>query len=102
MPPGSPVTSSPACLRANSGAPSPACGWRSSACAGDLQHHGIGTLLLDALANWARRHGIRDLRTQAAWNDHDMLRWLDAMGFTLAPNHIVDCAVAGGQYTAGA
>ena len=27
-----------------------------------------------------------------------MLRWLDALGFTLAPNHIVDCAVAGGQY----
>jgi ribosomal protein S18 acetylase RimI-like enzyme len=27
-----------------------------------------------------------------------MLRWLDAMGFTLAPNHVVDCAVAGGEY----
>jgi GNAT superfamily N-acetyltransferase len=65
----------------------------------DAQHHGIGTSLLEALAAWARRHGIRDLRTQAAWNDHDMLRWLDAMDFSLAPNHIVDCAVAGGQYT---
>jgi GNAT superfamily N-acetyltransferase len=64
----------------------------------DRQHHGIGTLLLDALATWARRHGIRDLLTQAAWNDHGMLRWLDATGFSLAPNHIVDCAVAGGQY----
>jgi len=64
----------------------------------DAQSHGIGTRLLDALAAWARRHGIRDLRTQGAWNDHDMLRWLDAMGFALAPNHIVDCAVAGGQY----
>ena len=37
----------------------------------DAQHHGIGTRLLEALAAWARRHGIRDLRTQAAWNDHD-------------------------------
>ena len=64
----------------------------------DRQHHGIGTLLLDALATWARRHGIRDLLTQAAWNDHGMLRWLGATGFSLAPNHIVDCAVAGGQY----
>ena len=64
----------------------------------DAQSHGIGTRLLDALAAWARRHGIRDLRTQGAWNDHDMLRWLGAMGFALAPNHIVDCAVAGGQY----
>ncbi len=26
-----------------------------------------------------------------------MLRWIDAMGFTLAPNHVVDCAV-GGEY----
>jgi ribosomal protein S18 acetylase RimI-like enzyme len=24
---------------------------------------------------------------------------MDAMGFTLAPNHVVDCAVAGGEYT---
>jgi len=65
----------------------------------DRQGHGVGTRLLDALAAWARRHGIRDLRTQAAWNDHGMLRWLDATGFSLAPNHIVDCSVAGGQYT---
>jgi GNAT superfamily N-acetyltransferase len=65
----------------------------------DRQGHGVGTRLLDALATWARRHGIRDLRTQAAWNDHGMLRWLDATGFSLAPNHIVDCSVAGGQYT---
>ncbi|MDH5246906.1 MAG: GNAT family N-acetyltransferase [Betaproteobacteria bacterium] len=64
----------------------------------DLQHHGVGTQLLEALATWARRHGIRDLRTQAAWNDHGMLRWLDAMHFSLAPNHVVECAVAGGQY----
>jgi GNAT superfamily N-acetyltransferase len=64
----------------------------------DLQQHGVGRQLLDALGAWARRHGIRDLVTQAAWNDHGMLRWLDAMGFSLAPNHIVDCAVAGGQY----
>lgn len=64
----------------------------------DAQNHGIGTQLLDVLAAWARRHGIRDLRTQANWTDHGMLRWLDAMRFSLAPNHIVDCAVGGGQY----
>jgi len=65
----------------------------------DAQGRGVGKRLFDALADWARRHGIRDLRTQAAWNDHRMLRWLDAMGFTLAPNHVVDCAVHGGEYT---
>ncbi len=64
----------------------------------DAQGHGVGKRLLEALAAWALRHGIHDLRTQAAWNEHGMLRWLDAMGFSLAPNHIVDCAVAGGQY----
>jgi GNAT superfamily N-acetyltransferase len=65
----------------------------------DARGHGVGRLLFDALVAWARRHGIRDLRTQATWNDHRMLRWLDAMGFTLAPNHVVDCAVHGGGYT---
>ena len=29
-----------------------------------------------------------------------MLRWLDENGFTVAANHIVDCAVAGGAYDA--
>ena len=64
----------------------------------DVQGQGVGHRLFDALAGWARRHGVRELRTQAAWNDHAMLRWLDAMGFTLAPDHVVDCAVRGGEY----
>jgi GNAT superfamily N-acetyltransferase len=65
----------------------------------DVRGHGVGRQLFDALAQWARRHGIREVLTQAAWNDHRMVRWLDVMGFTLAPNHVVDCAVHGGQYT---
>ena len=36
----------------------------------DAQGHGVGDRLFDALADWARRHDVRDLRTQAAWNDH--------------------------------
>jgi len=65
----------------------------------DARGHGVGKQMFDALADWAGRHGIRDLRTQATWNDHRMVRWLDAMGFILAPNHVVDCAVRGGEYT---
>lgn len=65
---------------------------------GDAQHHGTGRELLDALVDWAQRHGIRELRTQATWNNHAMLRWLDAMRFVLAPNHVVECAVADGRY----
>ena len=64
----------------------------------DTRGHGVGTRLFDALAQWARRHAIGDLCTQAAWNDSAMLRWLDRMGFRLAPDHLVDCAVSGGAY----
>lgn len=64
----------------------------------DVQGRGVGALLFDALADYGRRHRIAEVRTTAAWNDHAMLRWIDAMGFTLAPDHVVDCAVAGGEY----
>ena len=65
----------------------------------NVQGVGIGEHLLDALAEWARRHGIYELRTQASWKDHAMLRWLDAMHFRVAPNHVLDCGVHGGEYT---
>jgi GNAT superfamily N-acetyltransferase len=58
--------------------------------------HGTGQRLFDALAAWAQRHGIRELRTTAAWRDATMLHWLDGMGFELAPSLIVDCAVEDG------
>jgi ribosomal protein S18 acetylase RimI-like enzyme len=64
----------------------------------DAKGHQIGALLLEALVEHGRRHGVAELRTQAAWTNHAMLRWLDAVGFALAPNHVVDCAVEGGQY----
>jgi ribosomal protein S18 acetylase RimI-like enzyme len=66
---------------------------------GDAKGHRVGACLFDALCDYGRRHGLADVRTTAAWNDHRMLRWIDEMGFTLAPNHVVDCAVAGGEYT---
>ena len=65
----------------------------------DARGRRVGASLFDALCDYGRRHGITEVRTTAAWNDHRMLRWIDAMGFTLAPNQVVDCAVAGGQYT---
>lgn len=60
----------------------------------DAKGTGIGRRLLAALHDAARRRGIAELRTQAAWHDHRMLRWLDENGFALAANHIIDCAVA--------
>jgi len=65
---------------------------------GDARGKGVGRQLFDGLAQWAGRHGVGELRTQAAWNNHQMLRWLDSAGFKLAPNHVVDCLVRGGEY----
>lgn len=61
----------------------------------DVKGAGVGRRLLDALASDARRLGVTEVRTQAAWNDHPMLRWLDENGFSLAASHIVDRAVPG-------
>jgi ribosomal protein S18 acetylase RimI-like enzyme len=66
----------------------------------DAKGAGVGRRLLDTLADDARKRGIRELRTQARWNDHAMLRWLDDNGFAVAANHIVDCAIDGGTYAA--
>jgi len=61
----------------------------------DAKGAGVGRRLLDALTENARRLGAGELRTQAAWNDHPMLRWLDENAFSLAPSHIVDRPVPG-------
>lgn len=64
----------------------------------DAQSHGIGRDLFQALMEWAGRHDIANLRTEARWNDFAILRWMDAMGFRRAPEQIVDCPVNGGAY----
>lgn len=56
---------------------------------------GGGRRLFDALAQWAARHGVRELRTAARWRDAEMLQWLAAVGFELAPDLILGMAVAG-------
>ncbi|HEY0879094.1 MAG TPA: GNAT family N-acetyltransferase [Zeimonas sp.] len=64
----------------------------------DAQSQGIGRDLFGALSEWATKHGIASLRTQARWNDLPMLRWMSAMGFERATDQIVDSAVDGGAY----
>jgi ribosomal protein S18 acetylase RimI-like enzyme len=61
------------------------------------QGHGVGTQLMQALETEARKQGLREIRTAAAWSRHDMLRFLDHAGFQLGRNLIVDCAVHGGR-----
>jgi GNAT superfamily N-acetyltransferase len=60
----------------------------------DAKGAGIGAKLFAGLADWARRHRIGEVRTQAAWRHHAMLRWLDEMGFELAQASVVDRPVA--------
>jgi N-acetylglutamate synthase-like GNAT family acetyltransferase len=59
----------------------------------DARGRRVGTQLFDALLAWARRHGVRELRTAASWRDTRLLHWMDAMGFELAPITIVERAV---------
>jgi GNAT superfamily N-acetyltransferase len=63
----------------------------------DAHGHGIGDALLGAVENWASRHGVTALRTQAAWRHHTMLRFLDHSGFELGRNQVIDCAVHAGR-----
>jgi ribosomal protein S18 acetylase RimI-like enzyme len=59
------------------------------------QRRGIGRALHLALEEEARQRSIAELRTVAAWRDHDLLRFLDGMGYALAPSQVLECAVHG-------
>lgn len=62
------------------------------------QHHGAGHSLHAALEAEAIRRGIPEIRTGAAWRDHGMLRFLDAVGYELAANHVIDCQINAGHF----
>ena len=61
------------------------------------QGKGIGDTLLATLEEAARKHGILELRTQAGWIHHGMLRFLAHAGFRLGRNQNIDCAVHAGR-----
>lgn len=62
----------------------------------DRRGQGVGRQLLDAIAQYATRHGVGELRTTAPWTNRRMLPWLHAMGFELAPDRVIECAVCAG------
>lgn len=63
---------------------------------GARRGQGVGSALFDALAAWGQRHGAGEMRTAASWRDADILAWLDAVGFDLAGEVVVERGVAGG------
>jgi predicted N-acetyltransferase YhbS len=61
------------------------------------RHQGAGQQLFDALAGWARRHGIGEARTVASWRDSAMLPWLAHLGFAQAPQLVLGRTVGAGD-----
>ncbi|HEY6967059.1 MAG TPA: GNAT family N-acetyltransferase [Burkholderiales bacterium] len=57
------------------------------------QSRGVGRALHAALEQEAGKRGIGEIRTGAAWRDHVMLRFLDGVGYQLAPNQVIECGV---------
>jgi predicted N-acetyltransferase YhbS len=66
-----------------------------------LQRMGAGSKLFEVLAQWAARHGIGALRTSAHWGNAQMLGWLAAMGFRLAPELVLVLDAQRAQPAAG-
>ena len=60
----------------------------------EARGRGIGLALEQAIEDESRRRGLKEMRTGASWRDHQMLRFLDAAGYRLGRNHVVDCAIA--------
>lgn len=60
------------------------------------QGRGVGQALLAGLEEVMRHKGIPVLRTEAAWNDHAMLRFLDNTGFALAPRQVIERPIDAG------
>lgn len=84
-------------LRGEFGRPVPALRLEMIAVGEGAQGGGVGTALMRALEAEARKQGIPEIRTSAAWKRHDMLRFLDHSGFEFGRNVIVDCSVHAGR-----
>jgi ribosomal protein S18 acetylase RimI-like enzyme len=79
------------------GLPEPALRLEAIGVRQDEQSHGIGHELMRALEGAACAAGIASIRTTAAWRDHRILRFLDAAGFELGRNQVLQCAVHAGR-----
>jgi GNAT superfamily N-acetyltransferase len=55
--------------------------------------HGVGTALLDQFVKNLRALGIERLRTEVAWNEHDLNLFLGRRGFAPAPRLVLELNV---------
>jgi predicted N-acetyltransferase YhbS len=60
----------------------------------EARGRGLGLALERVIEDESRRRGLKEMRTGASWRDHQMLRFLDAAGYRLGRNQVVDCTVA--------
>ena len=81
-------------LEGEFGRPRPAALLEAIGVAPARRHQGVGRRLLAGLEEVMRSKGLVQLETQVAWNDHEMVRFLDQSGFALAPRQIISCPVS--------
>jgi ribosomal protein S18 acetylase RimI-like enzyme len=55
----------------------------------ESRERGIGHALMEELGTILRHKGVRSLQSQADWTNHDLLRFLHAAGFELAPRLVL-------------
>jgi GNAT superfamily N-acetyltransferase len=58
-----------------------------------LRGHGVGDALLDQLARNLAALGIRKIRTEVGWDEHDLNRFLGRRGFVPAPRLVLELAL---------
>lgn len=47
----------------------------------DHQHQGVARALMEEFVTTARKAGITTISTLVNWNDHDLVRFFDGIGF---------------------
>lgn len=61
---------------------------------GERHGHGHGRALMRGVEDVMRDKGVVELRSQLDWNNHALMRFLDASGFELAPRVVLSREVA--------
>ena len=56
----------------------------------ECQGSGHGTLLIQGIVERMAKLGIGELRTQANWDDHGLMRFFATHGFALAPRQVLE------------